>query len=246
MNEKVALVTGASGGIGSAVAKCLVGKVAVLIICGRDETKLEKLQAELQAEANASVVKLMCFDVADEAAIKDAFKQLHQQFKRLDILVNCAGQMLEAPLMMTTPAQMQQSFAVNTLGSLLCCQLASRLMARRQSGSIVNVSSVVADQGASGQVVYSAAKSALHGMTKSLAKELAAAGVRINAVTPGFIDTELVAHYDNEQRQQIKESTALGRIGDAKEVAATIAFLASDEASYITGQVIAVDGMLQL
>ncbi len=154
--------------------------------------------------------------------------------------------MPEAAMMMTSAEQLQQVFAVNTFGSFYCAQYASRLMARNRSGAIVNIASVVAEQGSAGQVAYSASKAALKGMTASMAKELAPMGVRVNSVAPGFIETELVAHYSAKQRQQLISQTALGRLGQADDVAAVVAFLCSESASYITGQTIAVDGCLQL
>jgi 3-oxoacyl-[acyl-carrier protein] reductase len=246
MIEQVALITGASGGIGAAVAKQLAGRVSVLIIHGRNEVALADLEAELLALAPALTVRLLCFEVADAAAVSEAFKQIHQYYKRLDVLVNCAGEMIEAPLMTTTPAQLQQVFSSNSFGSFYCCQYAARLMARNNSGSIVNVSSVVAEQGAAGQVAYSAAKASLNGMTSAMAKEIASSGIRINAVAPGFIETSMVAHYSEEQRHQLTAKTALGRLGKPDDVASVITFLCSDGASYITGQTIAVDGYLLL
>ncbi len=248
-NKKVALITGASRGIGAAVARLLIKNVDLLLVNGRDMDALKALANELgMGTANGTTVNIeaLAFDVADAESVKEAFQSINKQYKQLDILVNCAGVMPEAAMMMTSAEQLQQVFAVNTFGSFYCAQYASRLMARNRSGAIVNIASVVAEQGSAGQVAYSASKAALKGMTASMAKELAPMGVRVNSVAPGFIETELVAHYSAKQRQQLISQTALGRLGQADDVAAVVAFLCSESASYITGQTIAVDGCLQL
>jgi 3-oxoacyl-[acyl-carrier protein] reductase len=184
--------------------------------------------------------------VAEEPQVKSLFQQLQANYQRLDVLINCAGIMSETPVAMTRPADLQQIFAVNVFGSYYCCQYATRLMARKQCGAIVNLASAVGEQGARGQSAYAASKSAISGLTRSLAKELAPQGIRVNAVAPGFIETDMTAAFEGERKQAVIDRTLLGRSGQAEEVAALIAFLASDQASYITGQVVNINGGLQL
>ena len=245
---RVALLTGACGGIGRSTAELLASQVDRLVLCGRSDERLQQLIDQLTVtvtERRAQFDRLV-FDLSDATAVDAAIRELFRRHKRLDLLVNAAGIMYESALMMTRPEMQQQTFAVNTFGALYLAQFASRLMMRGGGGAIVNISSVVAEQGAIGQSVYSASKSALEGMTCSLAKELAPHGIRVNCVAPGFIETELVDHYSEQQRRELAAKTALGRLGRAEDVAAVIAFLCGEGASYITGQTIAVDGMIRL
>ena len=147
---------------------------------------------------------------------------------------------------MTRPDDLRRTFEVNVFGSYYCCQYAARLMARNKRGVIINLASAVGEQGATGQSAYAASKSAISGLTRSLARELAPQGIRVNAVAPGLIDSDMTSVYQAERRQAVIDHTALGRSGQAAEVAALIAFLASDQAGYITGQVIGINGGLQL
>ena len=246
MNNKgsIALITGATGGIGLAIVKRLAQHCAVLIINSRDKEALQKI--EQQCNSIGAVIIPLAFDVSDASAVKKAFAYIFKHYKRLDILVNCAGIMPQQALMTTSPETLQQIFSVNTFGSFYCAQYASRLMAREQRGVIINISSVVAQQGAAGLVAYAASKSALKGLTASMAKELGSQGIRVNSVAPGFIETDLVAHYSAEQRHQLANKTALGRLGSADDVAALVEFLVSDGASYLSGQTLTVDGGIQL
>jgi 3-oxoacyl-[acyl-carrier protein] reductase len=188
----------------------------------------------------------LAFDTNQPSAIRDAYKSIFTAYKRLDILVNNAGIMKNSVLGMITDEGIREMFDVNTIAAIHHVQEASRLMARNKRGSIVNLMSVVGRAGAEGQLVYSASKSALVGVTRSAAKELAPKGIRVNAVAPGMIRTELITSLPESKLQERLGSIRMGRFGEPEEVAQAIAFLASDAASYITGQVLGIDGGIVL
>lgn len=242
----VALITGGSRGIGLATARALASNGWRLVLAARNADALDAARACLRETAPDTEVTLVATDVADETQVKALFQQIQSGHKRLDLLVNAAGMLLESPLAMTRPDDLRGLFAVNVFGGYYCCQYAARLMARHKQGVIINLASAVGEQGAAGQSAYAASKAALDGLTRSLARELAPQGIRVNAVAPGLIDTELLAGYQGERLQQVIDKTLVGRIGRPDEVAALIAFLASDKAAYITGQVIDITGGLTL
>jgi 3-oxoacyl-[acyl-carrier protein] reductase len=242
----VALVTGGSRGIGLTTARALAGSGYRLLLAAREAAALDAATVELKQEFPDAHVTPVATDIADETRVKALFQQLQSTHKRLDLLVNCAGIMRDAPLAMTRPDDLQHTFAVNVFGSYYCCQYAARLMARNKHGVIINLASAVGEQGSAGQSAYAASKSAIDGLTRSLARELAPQGIRVNAVAPGLIDTDMTAAYQGQRRQAVIDKTLVGRAGSADEVAALIAFLASDQAGYITGQVINISGGLIL
>ncbi len=239
------IVTGASRGIGAATAMRLAKRGLALVLIARDESRLEDVKAEALL-AGAPTADICALDVQDETAVKNCFLNLQKRQQTPDILINCAGIMLDTPLVMAKLAQLQQMLAVNVAGSFLFCQYASRLMTRKRRGKIVNLASKVGESGAAGQSAYAASKAAVIGLTKSLAKELGPLGITVNAVSPGFIETDLTAHYNAEQRKTILERIALHRTGQTDDVAAMIDFLCTEEASYINGQIITVDGCMTL
>ncbi|WP_102795728.1 SDR family NAD(P)-dependent oxidoreductase [Bowmanella denitrificans] len=239
LQGKRILITGATGGIGQWVAKLCHESGADVMLQGRDTAKLDALCATLTDR-----VKCFQYDVTDEHAVKRTFAQI--QSDGLDGLVNCAGIMQDSALAMTRLQSVREQFDVNAVGSFLHLQLASRIMMRKRAGSIVNLSSAVGEQGSGGQIGYAMSKAAVTGMTKSAAKELAPFNIRVNAVAPGFIDTDLVASYSEGKRAQIFSHIPLVRAGEAKEVADLISFLLSDHAAYITGQIIGIDGGMRL
>ncbi|MER2492166.1 SDR family NAD(P)-dependent oxidoreductase [Catenovulum sediminis] len=243
--DKSILIVGATGGIGSHTAKALAKQGYGLIISARNLDKLESLKAEL-LQLGAAGVECFVLDLQDSSAIKGLFQFIQKQVKHLYGLVNCAGTLHESPLMMIRPDDIQAQVNLHLTSSILLAQYASRLMVRNKQGVIVFLSSVVAAQGASGQALYAACKSSLFGLTKSLAKELGGQNIRVNLIEPGFIETELVAHYSDEQRAELKQQTALKSLGQADDVAQLISFLISSKARYITAQNIAVDGGLAL
>ncbi len=236
----VALVTGASRGIGAATARLLAQSGYRLVLVARREGLLREVARE--CEASGALVSVHPADVTNAGAVTDVFRSVMQSEGRLDALVNAAGAMADAGFAMTKLSTLDDLFRVNVSGTFQCSQLAAKLMLRQRSGSIVNVASKVGESGSAGQAAYAASKAAVSGLTKSLAKELGPLGVRVNAVAPGFIETDLTAHYGADARTAISANIALRRLGQADEVAKVVRFLCSSDAAYVTGQVLGVDG----
>ena len=241
LKDKHILITGATDGIGLATAELCLNQGAVVWINGRDQDKLNATVKRLGSNAIG-----MCYDVTDEKAVQQAFRKIQSDAGALDGLVNNAGVMLDAALVMTSLRDLQQMLQVNVVAAYQHLQLACRLMTRKKSGSIVNLASLVGEQGSAGQTAYATTKAALSGMTKAAAKEVAKLNIRVNAVAPGFIATNLTEHYQNQQRQAVIDSIGLGRVGASKDVAQQIVFLLSEQCAYTTGQILSVDGGLQL
>ena len=240
LEGKVALVTGAAQGIGKAIADGLAAEGARIVVA-------DLQGAERAAEAYPGGVGLTV-DVADEAAVARMTAETVERCGGLDVLVNNAG--LYASLAMRPFTEIpldewRRVMDVNVASMFLTCRAAVPAFRERGGGAIVNVASIVGTNGAPGQVAYGGAKAAVVGMTRSAAKELAPKNVRVNAVAPGMIDTELLSGL-NGTRESARQSIGLGRFGTPEEVAGTICFLASDEAAYVTGQVLGVDGGMLL
>jgi 3-oxoacyl-[acyl-carrier protein] reductase len=228
----IALVTGSTRGIGLAAARRLAEDGFTVVVNGTDEAAARERAQELGGEA-------LAFDVSDAAAVQGAVRELFKRHKRLDVLVNNAGILEDALLGMIKP---DRTFAVNAMGVLNTMQASARLMARGGGGSIVNVSSIIGVTGNKGQVAYAGSKAAVIGMTRSAAKELAPQNIRVNAVAPGFIDTDMTRAMPEEIYAERVASVGLARAGTPEEVADAIAWLASDRSRYVTGQVLGVDG----
>jgi 3-oxoacyl-[acyl-carrier protein] reductase len=214
----------------------------------RNELSKKVFQSELEKQLpdSSQHCLVLVYDVTDAEKVKAAFNDIRKSGKQLQGLVNNAGVMLDSALGMTTLNDFSQQMSVNVTASFQHLQLAARLMTRQKSGSIVNISSVVAIEGSAGQVAYSASKAAILGMTKSAAKELAPLGISVNAVAPGFIGTKLTAAYQKQKRQNVVDNIAVGREGKPADVSALVLHLLSNEAAYITGQTIKIDGMMKL
>ena len=227
----VALVTGSTRGIGLAAARRLAEDGYTVVVNGTDAEAVRARADELGGDA-------LPFDVADADAVQAAVRELFSRHKRLDVLVNNAGVLDDALLGMIQP---QRTFDVNALGVLNTMQACARLLARGDGGAIVNVASIIGITGNRGQVAYAGSKAAVIGMTRSAAKELAPK-VRVNAVAPGFIDTDMTRALGPEIFEERVAAVGLGRAGTPEEVAEAIAWLASDRARYVTGQVLGVDG----
>ncbi len=242
LQNKVSFITGSTRGIGWATAREFARHGATVILNHRSSAALlDERCRDLEAEFHGTVIGLAA-DVTEASAVKNCYVEIFRRFKRLDVLVNNAGIMQGALLGMITNETMRAVIDTNLVGSLVHLQEASRLMARNRSGSIINVSSIIGRFGADGQTVYAASKAAVIGMTMAAAKELAPKNIRVNAVAPGFIDTEMTRQLPPEKMQQSAAAIRMGRIGTPEEVAQAIVFLASDMSSYVTGQVLGVDG----
>ncbi len=245
LSGKVALVTGASRGIGRAIALELARRGAAVAInyhsqaAAADEVASEAVAAGGPAQAFRADVSDFAQAAALVAAVIEAFGQL-------DILVNNAGITRDNLLMRMSEADWDTVLAVNLKGAFNTCQAAARPMMRQRWGRIINITSVVGLMGQAGQTNYAAAKAGLIGLTKSLARELGGRGITVNAIAPGFIPTDLTAALDESWRVRLQELIPLGRFGAVEDVAYTAAFLASEEAAYITGAVLAVDGGLSM
>ena len=241
LEGKVALVTGGSGGIGRAICLELAARGASLIVnYNRNAVSAEDLVATIAA-AGGEATALQA-DVSNADQVTKLFKEAKALYNTLDILVNNAGMTRDNVIMLMKPDDFDTVLATNLRSCWLCCKEAARIMMRKRSGSIINITSVVGIAGNGGQTNYAASKAGIIGVTKSLAKELAVRGVRVNALAPGFVETDMTADLSDDIRQRAIEAIPLGRIGAPHDIAGAVAFLASPEAAYITGQTLVVDG----
>lgn len=244
LTGRVAVVTGAGRGgrgIGRGIAVALAAAGADVVITAR--TNIADAEA-VAAECIALGVKSMAVvaDIVDEASVEALFKTTMESFGRVDILVNNAGITRDTLLLRMSVDQWDSVIDANLKGAFLCSRAASKIMLRQKSGRIVNIASVNGLRGSAGQTNYSASKAGLVGFSRSLAKELASRGITVNVVAPGFIDTQMTDSFEGDAREQLLKTIPLGRFGQAEDVGAAVAFLASNAASYITGQVLTVDG----
>ena len=241
LNDKVALVTGGSRGIGRAISIALAraGSYVVINFRSGEEAARETLAA---VEAAGGEGEILGFDIADEGAVTSSIKDVVKRRGRLDILVNNAGIAIDQLLARVKPADLDATWATNLNGTLFCSKAVIRPMMKAKGGRIINLSSVVAESGNPGQAVYSASKAGIIGLTKTLAREYAKRNITVNAVSPGFIATDMTDGLPEAAREGILAQTPLGRIGDPEDVAAAVLYLASDEAGYVTGQVLRVNG----
>ena len=244
LKDKVALVTGASQGIGWDIAQALVVAGAKVAVAARTEEKLALLVGEIEAAGGEAIAIKM--DVADAEQVKAGFKQVIEKFGRLDILVNNAAITRDGLAVRMKVDDWDAVIRTNLTGAHLCIQQALGTMMRARAGRIINVSSVVAQMGNAGQANYVAAKAGLIGLTKAIAMEIASRNITVNAVAPGFIETPMTDVLSDKVKEELKARIPLGRLGVPRDVAAAIVFLASDEAAYITGHVLDVNGGLYL
>lgn len=235
LENKVAIITGGAAGIGAATAAKFAEEGAKVIIWDLDETRGNALAKEL----GATFAKV---NTANYEEIEIAAKNVNDKFGRIDILINNAGITRDSTLKKMTVQQWQQVIDVNLSGVFFCTKIISEYMVANGWGRIVNASSVVGLYGNFGQTNYVATKSAIIGMTKTLARELGRKGITVNAVAPGFIATEMVSAMPENVIEGMKAKVPIGRLGDPKEIANVYAFLSSDEASYINGHTLSVDG----
>ncbi len=245
LKGKVALVTGGSRGIGRAVSVRLAGAGAFVIVnyARNEEAARETLRLIGEAGGDGTIAR---FDVSDDRESTDAIAALIKEKGRIDILVNNAGESRDGLLVRMKDRDWDRVIGTNLKGAFHCCRAVAYTMMKQRGGRIVNVSSVVALSGNAGQANYSASKAGLVGLTKSLARELAPRAICVNAVAPGLIDTDMTSAMTEEQRESVLAGIPLSRLGTPDDVAGVVLFLASDEAGYITGQVIGVNGGLYM
>ncbi len=245
LNGKNAMVTGGSRGIGRAIALALAAAGANVII---NYSSNEAKAAEVVEEIEALGVKGLALkaDIADAQAVKNMFQQIEESFNKVDILINNAGITKDNLLIRMKEADWDQVMDVNLKGAFLCTKAVVRNMIKQRSGKIINISSVVGVTGNPGQANYCASKAGIIGFTKSLARELAGKGINVNAVAPGFIETDMTAQLPEELKNEMLAGIPLRRFGSPRDIADTVVFLSSDHSGYITGQVIGVNGGMAL
>ncbi|WP_432628036.1 3-oxoacyl-[acyl-carrier-protein] reductase [Brotaphodocola sp.] len=245
LTDKIAVVTGASRGIGREIAKTLASKGAVVIVnYNGSVAKAEEVVKEIE-EAGGRAEAMQC-NVSDFEAAGEMLSAVVKKYGRVDILVNNAGITRDGLLMKMTEADFDAVMDTNLKGAFNCMQHVSRQMLKQRSGRIINMASVVGLLGNAGQANYGASKAGLIGMTKCVARELASRGITCNAVAPGFIVTEMTDVLSDAVKEAMVAQIPLKKFGSTKDVAAAVAFLASDDAAYITGQVISVDGGMHM
>jgi 3-oxoacyl-[acyl-carrier protein] reductase len=246
LNGRVALVTGASQGIGRACALTLARHGASVAVAARNRQKLDELVAEITAAHGASGVKASAFtmDVADEGQIQSGIKAAIAEFGKIDILVNNAGITRDQLVMRMKRADWDAVLNTNLTASYVAIQQVISSMLKQRWGRIINISSVFGQTGQAGQANYAASKAGLIGLTMAIAREVASRNITCNAVAPGFIETNMTAALSDEFKQNAVKQIPLGRVGTPEDIASAVAFLASEEASYITGHVLNVNGGL--
>lgn len=242
---KVAVVTGASRGIGRACALRLARDGMTVVVNYSHSAEAADAVVEEIKGAGGDAIAVRA-DVSDPAQVKELFKTVWKTYGQLDVLVNNAGIVRDEYLLMLTEGNLDACLDLNVKGYFYCAQQAVLKMFRKKSGVIINMSSVSSKMALAGQTVYSATKGAVNSLTQTMAKELAPYGIRVNAVAPGFIATEMIDALPSDKREEYLREVPLGRFGTAEEVANIVSMLAGDEASYLTGQTIVLDGGLSL
>ncbi|MFQ5816550.1 MAG: 3-oxoacyl-[acyl-carrier-protein] reductase [Terriglobia bacterium] len=244
LKDRVAFITGASQGIGRACALLLAEEGARVVVAARNRENLARVEEEIRAGGGQSLAVRL--DVSQEEEVKAAFAHALETFARIDILVNNAGIVRDQLALRMKRGDWDAVLATNLTGAHLCIQQVLPGMIKRRYGRIINISSVMAQLGSPGQVNYTASKAGLIGLTKALAVELASRNITVNAIAPGFIETAMTGSLPEARRQEILARIPLGRMGSDREVAYAVRFLAADEAGYITGHLLNVNGGLYL
>lgn len=245
LNDKIALVTGGSRGIGRAICIALAkaGAKVVVNYAGNEAAAAETLAAVREAGSDGEILR---FDVSDPEATDAAIGDVVKRHGGLHILVNNAGISIDQLLIRIKPEELERTMAVNIGGTLWCSKAAIRHMMRKRYGRVINLTSVVGETGNAGQAVYAASKAGIVGLTKTLAREYASRGVTVNAVAPGFIETDMTSALPDKVKEDAIAQTPLGRMGSPEDIAAAVLYLASDEAGFVTGHVIRVNGGMHI
>ncbi len=246
MQDKVAIVTGGSRGIGRAICVKLASCGATVVACARDSAKLDDLAAEVTKRELSGSIDPQSLDVADRAAIDPFTDAVVERHGRVDILVNNAGITRDGLCMSMEDDEFDEVLTTNLRAAFWLMRSVSRLMIRQRYGRIINIASVSGVMGNAGQANYAASKAGLIGLTKSMAKEVGRRKVTCNVVAPGFVTTDMTASLPDKVKDSVKTLVPLARFGEPEEIAGAVAFLAGEEASYITGQVILVDGGMRM
>ena len=241
LTGKVALVTGGSRGIGRSASLALAKRGAQVVInYVSNEAAAREVADVIQAAGGRA--EIVQFDVGNSDAAEKAIAEVAKRLGRLDVLVCSAGISIDGLLLRLKDEDFDRILSINVKGAVACARAATKVMMRARTGRVIFLSSVVGEMGNAGQTAYSASKAALLGVTKSMARELASRNITVNAITPGFIDTDMTGALTEEQKASINSAIPLGRTGKPEEIAAAVVYLASDEAAYITGQALRVNG----
>lgn len=240
LNDKVAVVTGASRGIGREIALALAKNGAKVVVSARNTEALAKLVDEIKDQGGEAAA--VAGDVSIEADANNLIEQAIATFGQVDILVNNAGITRDGLLVRMKSEDWDAVLDTNLKGAFMCTKAVAKPMSKQRSGRIINISSVVGEMGNAGQANYCASKAGLLGLTKSVAKELARRSVTVNAITPGFIVTDMTEGMTDKARDAMMEQIPMGRLGESEDIANAVLFLASDQSSYITGQVLGING----
>lgn len=244
MEQKVAVITGAGGGIGQAISRKLAKSHQVLILTyNGNAAKIQELKAEIEAQENVTVIGKK-LNITNEEDITEFFAELKNDYGQINTLVNNAGITNDKLVAKMSNDDFMQVINTNLTGTFLMSKNALKLMARKRTGSIINISSVIGIKGNAGQANYAASKAGIIALTQSLAKEYGRRNIRVNAVAPGFITSPMTEVLPEEYQQKVMENIAMRRFGTADEVANVVNFLASDESTYMTGQTLVIDGLM--
>ncbi|MDR3246400.1 MAG: SDR family oxidoreductase [Prevotellaceae bacterium] len=242
LENKTALITGCSRGIGKAIMHLFAKEGASIVACARKETLELTQDYETLRQTHKIRVFPLYFDMSSDEEIKEAMKQLYALKINVDVLVNNAGMAIGGLLAFTKMSDLKATFQINYFAQVLITQYISKLMSKKRNGSIINIASILGLDSLAGGTVYGASKAALIVFTKSLAKELGALNIRVNAIAPGLVDTDMAQLMEKKSYESIVSNSAFKRLGTPEEITKAVLFLASDDSSYITGQIIRIDG----